>query len=306
MPSPLLRTSDLVLADLDDSALRSAARRGEMHRIVRGAYLPAADWAALSARGRYAEVVRARAERLGPRLVLSHDSAAVLWGYPTLDPWPPEVHARHRGRSTGKRTATLVVHPAPPSLESVDVDGFPCTTAARTSVDLALAGGFARGVLAFDHALRAGIATRQECRDLLARQPRARNGRNARVALDLATPASESPGESISRAALHEAGFEAPELQRTFAWGNGRAYRVDFWWPSVGVVGEFDGEVKYLDEALRRGLSAERVVLEEKRREDALRAHPEVRGLVRWDYATARSPQRLAAVLRAAGVPRRR
>lgn len=99
-----------------------------------------------------------------------------------------------------------------------------------------------------------------------------------------------------------EMGVPRPELQKKFAWPGGQTYYADFWWPDSGVVGEFDGEVKYLDPRLREGQTIERVILRERERHAAILARPEVRNLVRWNYATARSPTRLAAVLGDAGV----
>jgi hypothetical protein len=45
--------------------------------------------------------------------------------------------------------------------------------------------------------------------------------------------------------------------------------RVDFWWEAAGVVGEFDGMVKY-GELLRPGQTVEDVIGAEKFREQAL------------------------------------
>ncbi len=78
-----------------------------------------------------------------------------------------------------------------------------------------------------------------------------------RRAREFADGASESAGESYSRVLIHEYGFVAPELQIRFEGGPGggigirglpgpsREIRVDFYWEGAGVVGEFDGRVKY-------------------------------------------------------------
>jgi hypothetical protein len=80
---------------------------------------------------------------------------------------------------------------------------------------------------------------------------------------------------------------------------------VDFWWEEAGIVGEFDGDQKYLDPALRKGRSIERTMLDEKERADGVSARPEVQNLVRWRYAAARNPGRLCAILENAGLRRR-
>lgn len=119
-------------------------------------------------------------------------------------------------------------------------------------------------------------------------------------ALQFADPLAESAGESLSRVRIHELGFEPPVLQVSFELGSTVA-RVDFYWPGCGVVGEFDGKVKYLRAGGLSGFSAEEVVWQEKLREDALRA----RGLhvVRWTWDDLHRPGVLQARLHAAGVP---
>lgn len=121
-----------------------------------------------------------------------------------------------------------------------------------------------------------------------------------RACLELADARSESAGESLSRVRMLDLGFEPPQLQVNFDLG-GTLARVDFYWPSVGVVGEFDGRLKYTRAAGLGASPAEQVVWEEKLREDALRA----RGLkvVRWVWDDLQRPGVLAARLRCAGVP---
>jgi hypothetical protein len=116
-----------------------------------------------------------------------------------------------------------------------------------------------------------------------------------------ADPRSGSPVESLSRVSIAEAGLPAPELQHEF-WDRDGRMDVDFWWPRFGVIGEFDGKVKYLDERYRNGRTLEQVLLDEKWREQRLRRQPGVRSIARWDAATAASPARLGRLLREHGV----
>jgi hypothetical protein len=95
-------------------------------------------------------------------------------------------------------------------------------------------------------------------------------------------------------------GLSSPILQQPFPREGGGNWWVDFWWPEFGVIGEFDGRMKYLDAALRGGRTADEVVYDEKRREDELRRH--CRAFVRWGWDEARDPASLATILRVAGV----
>lgn len=69
----------------------------------------------------------------------------------------------------------------------------------------------------------------------------------------------------------------------------------------IRTRGEFDGRAKYLKPEYLNGRTASQVVINEKNRENRLRAL----GLtvVRWEWATALDRQRLQAVLRSAGLP---
>lgn len=82
--------------------------------------------------------------------------------------------------------------------------------------------------------------------------------------------------------ALRAAGLPAPVLQWEVRSRAGRLLgRVDFAWPGLRTVGEFDGRVKY-GALLRPGQDPGDAVFEEKLREDAIRA--EDLRVVRWTW----------------------
>ena len=125
----------------------------------------------------------------------------------------------------------------------------------------------------------------------------------AAFVLSFADAASESVGESFSRALMWELGFEIPQLQFWVTRDGRRIARVDYLWPRIRLAGEFDGLVKYLaSQELSRKSPAE-VVVEEKRREDEVRSAGY--GMVRWVWADLLEPERFATILHRAGVPRR-
>ncbi|MDQ4492393.1 type IV toxin-antitoxin system AbiEi family antitoxin domain-containing protein [Sinomonas sp. ASV486] len=121
--------------------------------------------------------------------------------------------------------------------------------------------------------------------------------------LDCASGASESVGESLGRALMWELGFEIPQLQYWVTRDGRRIARVDYFWPGIRLAGEFDGLQKYLRSQELSGKTAAQVVVDEKRREDEIRATG-VR-MVRWVWADILEPARLATILHRAGVPRR-
>ncbi|AMM20664.1 hypothetical protein AX769_11575 [Frondihabitans sp. PAMC 28766] len=305
MNGRFLRTT----APTPDRAQCRAADAGELVRVRSGVFLDSSCWEGLDARWRHIALVTAALERLQPHVVTSHASAAALWGFPVLDSWPAIVHVIDRSRSVGQRSSTLVRHPGQGALRDDDVarrHGLRCTSATRTAVDVALLDGFLSGLLCFDHGLRRGLFSHEEVEAALMRRGSARGIRAARQALAIAGPGSGSAGESISKGVAFELGFPLAEQQKSFPNPWGGEYFVDFWWEDFGIVGEFDGDQKYLDEAMRSGRTIEQVMLDEKRRADDILARPEVRNLVRWKYAAARNPRVLSRILHGSGLTQRR
>lgn len=123
--------------------------------------------------------------------------------------------------------------------------------------------------------------------------------RRWQLAWDFARSDSESPGESRSRALIHDLGFKPPSLQVPIQTDKG-AYRVDFCWEEARVIGEFDGRVKYFDDRVLNGRDPREVLYAEKQREDALRRAGWI--VIRWTWQDLNEPARFAALLRKAGL----
>ena len=113
----------------------------------------------------------------------------------------------------------------------------------------------------------------------------------ARQSLEFLDPRSESVGESASRVAMWEVGVATPILQYEVLGFDGRFVgRSDFGWPEFRTLGEFDGRIKY-GRLLKDGQTAGDVIVDEKRREDALRELGWQ--VVRWLWEDLRHPQAL-------------
>lgn len=295
----------------DDRPLRRAVRVGEMVRIHRGAFMTMNDWMSLDRvqRHRHQAVAATRAGRSNP--TLSHRSAAVLWGVPLLDR-PPHVVDVLSTLATGTRTEGGYSRHATahPDLDIDQIGGVRITGFVRTLAEYAAQAPHVDAVVALDWAFR---PTRPDAPKpvtdgasvlAMAEALGIRRGlRRIRRAVDFADGQSGSPGESASRVAMHVIGAPRPELQVEFRDRRGRIGFVDFWWPELGIIGEFDGLVKYTDQRFTGGAPIEDIVIAEKKREDRLRGLPQVNGVVRWLWAEATVPRALAGQLRVAGVP---
>lgn len=280
----------LVLMTSDDHALQQAVRRGQLVRVTRGIAVDAEAWQMASVRERRRIELEAVMTTVGEWRVLSHRSAALLWGLPDVDRPDRRVHVTDPLVGTTHSGRRVVRHAAPLEAREVTVvDGRRVTTLRRTVVDVVRSTSYENGVAVLDHVLHEHLLDVTEVRQAFAAWPTPRGMTRARRALRFADARAESPGESVSRVRIDEDGFSPPVLQQDF----GR-YRVDFWWPRAGIVGEFDGLEKYDGpEAVRR----------EKAREQGLLLRPEVRRVVRWGWSEARTPGRLQTVLRTAGLP---
>jgi hypothetical protein len=303
MSGLLISRSQVVRDGGDASSLERDARRGLAVRLAAGVYVRADDWRSLDAASQHAARVHAVLPRLGPHAVVSLESALAVRGFPLLGEWPRRVHVIARQRARDKVSESVHHHSAPLVDGEIDmVDGLPVVGAARAAVDTVRRRDLRGATVVLDHGLREGACDRAGLEAALAARPGVPGSRRAAVAVAFADGRAESPGESLSRAGMQAAGLARPEVQVRFPWRGALIGFVDFWWPQFGVIGEFDGEVKYRDERMRAGRSPEQVVIDEKRREDDLRSVPGVRTVVRWTWGDALRVEPMVRALARAGV----
>jgi hypothetical protein len=177
------------------------------------------------------------------------------------------------------------------------------TTVAQTVVDIAITEPFEVAVAAADACLARGLVTREQLMSLVDEYRGRRGGSSASRVVVFSNAKSDSAGESWCRCRLAELGVTRLIQQQKFSDAFGLIGLVDFWLPEFGVVVEFDGDMKHLDPAYRRGQTAEQSILRERKRERRLLALPEVREVVRVEWRDLVEPWRLRTKLVAAGVP---
>lgn len=279
--------------------LAHRAQSGDLVRVMRGAFVDPTVWAALTARGRFRLRVEAAAATAREPLVLCRAAAAVVHGLPWLGRWPERVDVLVPPDSPSRSSTVLRRHREP--LHGFEiVDGLSVTTIEHTVIGIAREADFARAIVVADAALARGVSVTEAADTVPLRHGSAR----ARAVAAFADGRAASVGESVSRVTMRAIGIDPPVLQQEFARPDGGVWNVDFWWPDLRVIGEFDGDSKYLDPEQRGGRTPAEVMLDEKRREDGLRRLSA--GFARWDWAVARSPRLLAERLASAGVTPRR
>src|SRR5690606_21772370 len=244
-------------------------REDAWHCVRRGVWVPAQLWAGLTATQRYQALVHATVLscREPHDLVLAGRSAAAMLGLPSLDAWPWHVTVLAAERVMGPSRYIRPRH-GPPTATIVAA-GLQVTTAARTVIDLACTTSLDTALAAADHALRERLATHDELSaEAALLQPGARGRVAARLVVDLADARSGSPGESLSRLQMFRSNLPRPQLQREYRDHEGLIGYVDFDLP--GLIGEFDGKIKYKVPPGASAQEASEIVWQEKIREDRL------------------------------------
>lgn len=298
---------------LDEGSRRrdilSGVSEGRLVRVARGCYLERALWQRLRSEER--QLVAALAcerNHRGCAPLFSHYTAAALWGLPLYRFGDTRAHTLQQPGTRAGSTTGVVRHcGAYDAADTVEICGLRVTSLTRTVVDLArvaapeLALGCADAGLSLLHGNDADGAERWRRQQLeaLGELSGHRGVRSAGRVIAFADGRADSVLESVSRLQLARLGFRIA-FQVPVRTPGGE-FRVDFEFLDHDALGEVDGEVKYTDPAMRGGRSLERVIVDEKIREDLVRGVTGKR-VVRWDARAAATVQALGARLRAFGL----
>jgi very-short-patch-repair endonuclease/predicted transcriptional regulator of viral defense system len=229
---------DLRDLGLSPSAVHKRTASGRLHRVHRAVYsLVPRDQ--LPWRGRYLAAVLA----CGDGAVVSHREAAALHdlrpsnreGIDVLVPW-----------RRAPAVAGLTVHTSRTLTDDdvTEVDGIPCTTIARTHLDLAAVVGLQQTERALNQAEAMGVFDLRALHDQLHRNPHAPGASQLCAALELYQPET-APTESDIEDAFVDLcrahNLSAPERQVWFTLDDGEEpFRADFVWRGRRVVLEAD------------------------------------------------------------------
>lgn len=249
--------------------IRAELRTRRWSRLRKGVYIRTERLTAADARERHLIDCVAVLRSLGPGPVVSHASAARL--HDLILPRRQSSEVRLTAVDQWRRgRGYRVAHASISTDETEAWSEFGVTSVARTLVDCAREWSLTDGVVAIDAAIRARKTARSELlRAVLAGTHRPGLAQAAR-ALDLSDGRAESPLETRGRLAMRASGLPRPELQVEIHGAGGFIGRVDAWYDDAALAIEFDGQVKYSDP--RHASSPGKVLWDEKRREDAMRA----------------------------------
>jgi very-short-patch-repair endonuclease/predicted transcriptional regulator of viral defense system len=227
--------AQLVGLGLSDEGIRKRVVAGRLHRLHRGVY--AVGHPAVTQQGRWLAAVLA----CGPGAVLSHGSAAQLWGLPwrqkgRIDVTVPGTGGRRRRR-------LVVVHRSPlPADEVATKDGISVTSPSRTLVDLADYGRRR----ALERAIDEAAFLRLDSTGVVPRQGRRGKGLLADVL------ARHEPGSTRTKSNLEEAMLamcRAHELPQPEVNADAEGYESDFVWRGQRLIVEADSRAAHLTQA---------------------------------------------------------
>lgn len=287
------------------AALLQAASDGLVVAVAPGHFVDTERWTAATAAERHVARMEAVLARAHPRLVVADASAAAVHGLPWIGEFPTYVTVIDPSRATGQRRPGLLkIAGFGREIDHEPLGRRAVTTLSATGVDVALRHPVRTSVVLLDALLARGGPDKVELLERLGERRVRPGSSRALDAITFADHRSGSVGESIARVVMDELGAPQPTLQQAFQDERGLIGVVDFWFPEQGAIIEFDGRVKYTDPRYRSGRSATEVVVDEKIREDRLRAKRPVHTMTRIVWADVTSTERMTAALDHARLPR--
>jgi hypothetical protein len=226
----------LQFVGLSASAVRQRVAAGRLVRLHRGVY--AVGHARLTQRGRWMAAVLA----YGPQARLSHRSAGALHGIrpdnrPRIDVTLPSRSARPRPGIHAHRSTTLT------QADTTTIDAIPCTTLARTLLDLSEVIDRQRLKRAVDQAEVLRIFDLRAVEDVLSRAA----GRHGAAVLQDVLARYDGPTlterelEARFFGLCRAAGLPKPEVNEWIPLDGGVTYSPDFLWRAERLIAETDG-----------------------------------------------------------------
>jgi very-short-patch-repair endonuclease len=221
---------------LTGDAIIKRAAAGRLHRIHQAVYSLTPRM--MTERGRFMAAVLA----CGPDAVLSHRSAAYLWGL--VDRWeePIDVTApNRRGRSPDEVAAHRDRSLQP--IDRVERFGIPCTSLARTLLDFAGVAPEWEVRKAVAQAEVLGLLDQQQMRALLRRSRRRRGVARLRLILDTLHPQTRRTRGELERLFLAmciRANLPQPKVNVWLKAPGGRPLQADFLWRDARLIVEAD------------------------------------------------------------------
>lgn len=241
LPTTPFRRDEISQLGITPATFRSWQETGLVRRVFRNVYVSADLPDSLALRAACAARV------LPNHTVIVEHTAAWIHGVDLHAPQDrfgiPDLEVVSlRGHSATRRPGIYAGNRDLQSTDIMEFEGVRLTTPLRTAMDLACLDGMLPALTALDSFMRVHKITREQFAGELPRFRRRRGVVQLRRLVPLATPLSESPGESWLRGSLIRDGFPPPEPQIEF-WENGRVVaRGDMGYRRLKILAEYFGD----------------------------------------------------------------
>lgn len=255
-----------------DRQLISGVAQRLLVRIRHGYYTYADLWAAKDPVQRHLALAGAVQHSHGDAVALSHVTGALAHGVVEWGADLSKVHVTRLDRSTGRVEKDVVHHEGNVGSDDVvEVNGLRVLPADRCVVEAATLVTGEQALVLFDSYLHRELGDNGILFRRFTGMARWGRTRHLHLPVRMADGRADGPGESRGRWLFWRSGFPAPDLQHDVYRADGTlAGTTDWAWRDYGLLGEFDGKVKY-GRLLKPNESPGDAVFKEKVREDELR-----------------------------------
>ena len=282
----------------DDRDLRTAVRAGVLDKVRHGAYVPSSVWKAADELERHRLRAHAVLRSHDSALALSHTSAAVEHGLRLHQPNLSKVHVVCLDEPLARSTPDIVYHRRPVAETQLEerADKVLLVDPTRAALETASLSTVASGLVVLDSLVDLKKVSVDEVHAAFAGY-HGPGSRKLQITVRLVRAGAESVGETLGRHLFWGQHVPEPVLQfKVYDEHGNLVGRTDYAWPGLGMLGEFDGNVKY-ERFLRPGETVHDAVIREKRREDLLR---EITGwlMIRLIWADLYRPDETGARVR--------
>ncbi|MGO1319415.1 MAG: hypothetical protein ACTII7_02150 [Galactobacter sp.] len=318
-PAPF--TAHLLRSTAFDSRVDAQFRAGKVVRLAPGWYADRITWNQLPPWERVPLVASAQT-LASPEICFSGSTATQLLGLPG-SVRPTTIHIARTTRShagTLRNTFAVapghVAHPAPGRFArdlgsvwdgvAVRAGHFNVLPPELAAIQVAIHEPFGLALQVIDMIMRVRSPfriVRSRLLEVIDAWPVKSQARLARRVVTLADARSGSPMESLLRAIFFLFGFQPPQIQTEFVDSEGHMY-VDFYWPDLRLVIEYDGGGKWTDAELATGRAQWERIHAHNRRHDRLLAQPDVSRVVHLVKEDLRNIDAFVTRMTALGIPR--
>ena len=256
----------------DDKTVTRMVRAHLWTRFRRGYYSFTDLWSSLDETQRYVVRWRAVLPSLGDKVALSHVSGLLCQGVSVWNADLRHVHVTRLDGAQGRIEGDVIHHTGMwRDNEVVDVDGLRSLLPVRCGLEYGSLVTSESALVSLDTVMHQELAVEDDLRRQFEKMNAWPGKRHLHIPVRLADGRSETVGESRGRWAFWSMGLPAPDLQVKIHRADGELRAICDWgWVELGVLGEFDGKVKY-GRLLKPGQDVGEVVFAEKRREDDVR-----------------------------------